>query len=216
MKKITLTAMSMCYLFANAQPNNPYDRTGMEFIESVKIIMSDIDHGKVKDVTQETIDYYQKQIPLTTNVDAGVAAEVIKTGQTKQFDPRVSIRNSTFSTGAKEILTTLSETLLITNDGDFTKQLIGLTNQVLKSTINSQEKEDILKLIAIEYHMGQQQYEERRGNCDLQTTDGPIKMTRKQCRKFLAFVGFMNGKDKCGIICGLGGALVSVLVGTTS
>lgn len=217
MKKLTLTVMSMCYLFSFAQPNNPYHKTGIEFIQSLKLINEDINRGKINDFSQETIDNYQNKLPLHTKIEANLAAEIVKVGQTNRFEPTAAIRNSTFSSGAKEILSTMLESQLTLDDANFLKYLHELTNTVLRSPISSNEREAILRFIAIQFHLTQHpDLQERRGTCEVETPFGTLKFSKKECRKYYAYEGFVKGYQYCGFLCGLGGALVGTLVGSSS
>ena len=65
-------------LSLQAQPNNPYDQTGRDFVKSCQILMAELTKGGIKTIDEPAIKKMQSMIPSKTQMNPSLAGEIMK------------------------------------------------------------------------------------------------------------------------------------------
>jgi hypothetical protein len=120
------------------QKNNPYDSVGKDFISDYKTVFEDYSSGKIKDVNQETINYYSNMFKLKSEIKVEDFAKIISSIN-KKNTPEEIIKNSSLSDFSKSILINVIKGTDIGQSVD----------KVMASNISKDEKEMILSTLSI-------------------------------------------------------------------
>ncbi|MDN3677423.1 hypothetical protein QWY90_08840 [Flavobacterium paronense] len=171
----------------NGQKNNPYNKVGDDFINAYKIISKDYKEGKIKDLNQETLDYYSKRLSLNYNIKLEEFAKILNS--IKSTTVETAINNSNLATFSKAILL---KSLKSTN-------ITGLVDDVNKSTISSSEKQMVLSTLSI---------------VNTFNTNGTVFPTQaNRCWICWVTLGAVTGNAICGPVCGLIGGVAGAILG---
>lgn len=185
MKKIFfgLFATFLIPTISFAQKNNPYNQRGLDMLTSVEIIMNDFKEGKIKDINQETLDYYSKSTPLNVNLNLETFSNVVKNVTQNKLDD--VLKASNLSTFTKEILKNA-----ISPNAD----IIKLVENVKNTKMALDEKEFILSSLAFIYNSNLNSQMSRQG-------DGLAGV----------LIGGAIGFPICGLPCGIGGMAIGFI-----
>ena len=171
----------------NAQKNNPYNYVGDDFVTAYKLISQDYKAGKIKDVNQETLDYYSKKLSLSYTMKLDEFAKIVNS--LKSTNVQTAISNSNLTTYSKDILLKSLKTT----------DLASLVDNVNKSTISSSEKQMVLSTLAV---------------FNAVNTNGAIFQPQaNRCWICWVGIGVITGNAICGPICGLAGGVAGAIFG---
>lgn len=143
MKKLVfgLIAIVMFGFVGNAQSNNPQNQFGVDVLNISQLIAQDYIDGKIKVVTQATIDsYFSKYLAKYPIASLDQYNKISDTFSKSTNE--TAIANSGLSAQGKDFLKrslTVSTTMLV--------------DQVKISNLASQEKETLLKYLAVNYNL---------------------------------------------------------------
>ncbi|MCX6323530.1 MAG: hypothetical protein NTZ41_04940 [Sphingobacteriales bacterium] len=207
MKKVFMNVMALLLIFSSkAQENNPYSKRGIDYFASLNIISADYQAGKVKEINEASLKTYSKLVPLQNQVSSELAANILKTTKAPGYSLTGLISNSSFSAFTKKMVPQLLNVKALPRQ-EFQLFLCDKVNEVNKQALNPNEKEMLLSLIAISYH-APASVTSRRSECNIQTPTYSGPASNDVCVTAGAIAGFFIGLPLCGILCGLGGALI--------
>ena len=203
------------------QTNNPYDSQGIQYINSLSLIRDDFFAGKATEFNDATLSYYSRQVPLRNKVSVDLAATVVNNMKDPVFSYTTAIDRSSLSGFSKNTLKTVITNEHHLDNSGYQADLVSRTNDVLTAAIPATEKEFVLSLIAIAYHTADPGSSEvlangRQRGCWINGPYGSGPGTREQCIAAGALIGGVIGYSICGILCGLGGAIVGGVAGALS
>jgi hypothetical protein len=208
MKKVLLQILGILLVFAgHAQENNPYNKRGADYMASLNIISTDYRAGKVKEINDASIKTYSRLVPLQNQVSTDMAASLLKTIKAPGYTLATAIANSSLSAYGKNTVNRLLNVKGLPAD-EFKTSLSNLVTEIRAARIADAEKEQLLTLLAVSYHsigmpsMG-------RSNCNVVTSTYTGPVDESVCVAAAAISGFFFALPICGILCGLGGALVA-------
>lgn len=143
MKKLVfgLIATVMFGFVGNAQSNNPQNQFGIDVVNVSQIIAKDYIDGKIKVVTQATIDTYFSKYSANYPIASLDQYNKISDAFSKSTN-ETAIANSGLSAQGKDFL---KRSLIVST----TK----LVDEVKISNLVTQEKETILKYLAVNYNL---------------------------------------------------------------
>lgn len=207
MKKVWMNVMALLLIASSqAQENNPYSKRGIDYYASLNIISADYQAGKVKEINEASLKTYSKLVPLQNQVSSELAASILKTIKAPGYSFAGLITNSSFSAYTKSMVPQLLNVKALPKQ-EFQLFLRDKVNEVNKQVLNANEKEMLLTLIAISYH-APVSVTSRRSDCYIQTQTYSGPASNDVCVAAGAIAGFFIGLPLCGILCGLGGALI--------
>lgn len=198
MKKILfgITATVSLVLNVSAQKNNPYNGVGVDFVKSLKILQSDYDNGKIKAIDQKTTDYYISILPSKAQVNAEVVSKTVDALKNSNYTE--VIKNSKLTSFSKDVL------LLSQKNG---ADITGLVDKVKTQKLSAAENELVLTSLAMTYNLGQTT---ALSKCTVNGQTGP-----NACQALGAITGLYIGNALCGPLCGIGGAIIGGIFGST-
>ena len=192
-----------------AQPNNPYNQRGIDFGNSIDLISSDFNAGKVKEFNDETVGQYSKLIPLQNQTSMDLVTSIMKTIKSPGFRIENVINNGTATDYTKQSIKEFFNPKNLPAE-DFKRFLSGKADEVTKAKIPQPEKEFLLSMTAIAYN--NMYYTSRaKAQCYIGTEQG---YSNVPCYLAGAFVGATIGFYACGVWCALGGAVVGAVLGS--
>lgn len=214
MQKIfCLLVFSLCSFLGSAQSNNPFDQRGKDVLNAANAILADIAAGKVKEVSQATInDYYKRLLPNYQPVTLDVFNKLMDLGQ--KTTTKDAIENFGLSAAAKNIV-------YKSFDGASTTSLV---DEVNRSNLSTKEKEAVLTYLAINYHVAKFTAPGR----EKLSGKGPSALLVQPEMSFaplntaaltpqaalwgglLAYMGFYM----CGPWCAIAGGIVGLIIGS--
>lgn len=189
-----------------SQDNNPYSKRGADYITSLNIISTDFNAGKVKEINPESLNKYSRLIPLQNQISVDMAAVIVKTIKAPGYSLAGLVKKSSFSVYVKETALQLLNVNKISPD-QFLEFLSKKTDEIKSAMINEQEKEMLLTLVAISYHSSTS-LAGRRNGCYVETNTYSGPVPHETCISAAATAGFFIALPICGILCGLGGAII--------
>ena len=181
---------------AESQKNNPYNSLGVDFVKSLKILQSDYNCGKINSIDEKTIDYYLSVLPSKADVNEEVVGAVVNAMKSSNYTEVVT--NSKLTDFAKETLLQSQK-----NGADIN----GLVEKVKDQKLSPSENETVLTSLAITYNLSQTAALSR---CTVNGQTGP-----NACQAAGALIGFYLGDVICGPLCGIGGAIIGAIWGST-
>lgn len=198
MKKFVLGIIATVSFAFNAigQENNPYNATGVDFVKSLRILQDDYDSGKVKTIDKITTDYYLNTLPIKAEINEEVLGATVNAMKTSNY--KEVINNSKLTDFAKQTLLQSQK-----NEAD----LKGLVEKVKKQKLSSSEEQTVLTSLAITYNLNQTA---ALSKCTVNGQTGP-----NACQVAGAIIGFALGDIICGPLCGIGGAIIGAIWGST-
>lgn len=198
MKKFFFGIIATASLVLNlsAQNNNAYNKVGVDFVKSLKIIQSDYDNGKIKTIDQKTADYYISIIPSKAEVNSDVISSTVNAMKNSNYTE--TVKNSKVSAFSKDILLQSQK-----NAADIS----GLVEKVKNQKLNAAENELVLSSLAITYNLSQTS---ALSKCTINGQTGP-----NACQASGALIGLMVGSAICGPFCGIGGAIIGGIFGSS-
>lgn len=198
MKKLVLSIIVTASFAFNAsgQKNNPYNSLGIDFVESLKILQNDYNSGKIKEIDQKTTDYYLGILPIKAEVNAEVVGATVNA--MKSSNSSEVIKSSNLTDFSKEIL------LKSQIKNNSIEQLV---ENVKNRKLSESENQIVLTSLAITYNLTQTTALSR---CTIEGETGP-----NACQAAGALVGMLAGTAICGPICGVGGAIIGAIWGST-
>lgn len=204
--------MLIAAYFSNAQENNPYNKAGVDFASSLKIITEDFKAGKVKDFSNEAIEAYSQKLPLKAEVNMDLASKVFSTIKAKDFDFVKTVKESTFSETSKEFFITAVVNPNKLDSKRMKAYLINKTAEIKKSELADSEKEMVLSLISIIYNSNEL-LNDSKVTCSYSGPEGAVPM---DCGSAGTIIGGIIGWSICGPLCGLGGAIIGGVAASLS
>lgn len=144
MKKIFLGLVASVFFLPNvsAQTNNPMNQFGSDVVAAAKVIYQDYRNGKLNNIDQQQLDQYSKTLlpehPSISLEDFNLVLSTLKNANNTSI-----IENSKYSEEGKGFLKKSLESYSITK----------LVDEVQKSKIDKSEKENILRVLAINYNL---------------------------------------------------------------
>lgn len=209
-KTFPLIIVLFAAYFSNAQDNNPYNKVGIDFASSLKIISEDFKAGKVKDFSNEAIESYARKLPLKAEVNMDLASKVFSTVKGKDFNFINTVKESAFSKTSKEFFIKAAVNPDKLDNKQMKAYLIDKTAEINKSQLADAEKQLVLSLISIIYNSNELS---RDSYC---TISGPEGSGPIDCGTAGTIIGGIIGWSICGPLCGLGGAIIGGVVGSLS
>lgn len=191
-----LIATATLVLNVSAQENNPFNKVGVDFVKSVKMIQKDYNDGKIKGIDQKTTDYYLSVIPSKADVTSEVVASTVNAMKNSNYSEVV--KNSTLSSFSKDILLRSQE-----NAADIS----GLVSDVINQKLSANENEMVLTSLAITHNLNQTS---SLSKCTVNGQTGP-----NACQAMGALIGLYIGNVICGPLCGVGGAIIGAIFGSS-
>ncbi|TBX70926.1 hypothetical protein EZL74_00045 [Flavobacterium silvisoli] len=176
---------------------NPYNSVGVDFVASAKTLQNDYNEGKIKAIDKGTTDYYQSILPLKTEVTEEVISATINAIKASNY--KEVVMNSKLSDFSKNILLESQ-----TNSPDFTVLVEKVNNN---NKLSESEREMVLTSLALTQNLNQTSALSR---CTINGQTGP-----NACQAAGALSGFIIGEAICGPLCGLGGAIIGAIFGST-
>ncbi len=217
--------LPVCLLFSPvvllAQPNNSFDKTGIDYVNSLGIIKKDFSTGRATDFSEATLNYYSASIPLKNQVSVDMAATIVNTMKSQAFSYTNVIDNSSLSPFSRGLIKSIINNDHHLDNMGYREDLGVKTEQVLTSDIPAREKEFVLSLVAVAYHIadpltqGDAPNARERG-CWINGPYGSGPGTQAQCIAAGALIGGVIGYSICGFLCGLGGAVIGGVAGALS
>lgn len=143
MKKTFYTLIATFLLTASSfgQNNNPYNQKGKEMVTTLEIIVNDFKAGKIKEINQETLDYYSAITPIKTSISLESVTEIVS--QLSGQDPENKLKNLPLSDFSKNILL---------KAGAPQADIIKLVDSVNSAKLKADEKEFLLTTLAFTYN----------------------------------------------------------------
>ncbi|WP_162127115.1 hypothetical protein [Flavobacterium phycosphaerae] len=175
--------------------SNPYNKVGVDFVASVKILKKDYNEGKIKSIDKETTDYYLGVLPLKAEINEEVTAATVNAIKTSNF--KEVVMNSKLSEFSKEILLASQ-----TNSPDFS----GLVQKVKNTKLPETESQLVLTSLAITENLNQTSALSR---CTVNGGTGP-----NPCEAAGAITGLIVGHAICGPLCGIAGSIIGAVFGS--
>jgi hypothetical protein len=171
----------------NGQKNNPYNNVGDDFITTYKLISQDYKAGKIKDINQETLDYYSKKLSLNYTIKLDEFGKIVYSLKSTTVEEAIS--NSNLTSYSKDILL---KSLKSTD-------LAGLVDNVNKSNISSSEKQMVLSTLAVFNAVN--------------TNNAIFQPQANRCWICWVGIGITTGNAICGPVCGLLGGVMGAIFG---
>lgn len=211
MKTLLLLMGSVLVSIAGiAQPNNPYNKRGIEFQTSIKIIQTDYYAGKVKEINNETIAKYEKSLPIQVQMNLSLANQVISTYKDPKFNFRNLVERSKLSAFGKDLMNFVINPQQL-DERTFKASLSKKVDELKSLKMESEEKELLFTVSAIAYNMSARDTAPR--ECSV---EGIYGNTPVPCWVAGAVSGAIVGYDTCGVWCAIGGAVVGAVSGLFS
>jgi len=220
MKKILNLVFAALFVTVNtvslAQSNNPYDQRGIDYMSSMQIISNDVKNRGVKDLSQSTLDYYSRKIPLQTQASEEMAGTILRTIKTPGFNLSAFVNNSALSKDAKRAIKDIYTGSRDQSPEAFRTALVAKVDHINEMALPPAEKELVLSLAAITYHAVSSNGQLRAPNpgedspCVIFGEGGSAPIP---CWVAGALAGGMIGASICGLWCGLGGAVIGGVIG---
>jgi hypothetical protein len=222
---IIVIAVGLCLLANHSfcQSNNPYNQKGIDYVNSLNIILDDVDSGQVSTIDQTVINNYTSTIPFIGQATVEMAGTIMNIVKTPKVKLDSVLENSTLSESSKNVLESVAN---YDNSGVISYQDF-LTETVTDITVNNiwdpvpqAEKEMVLTIIASAYHISgimngsgtTTALERRRNNpnpgCVAQSDTGETWLEPGGCIILGATVGAITGYSICGWLCAAGGAVI--------
>jgi|JI6StandDraft_1071083.scaffolds.fasta_scaffold56749_2 hypothetical protein len=215
MKKILFSLAASVFLVLNSfgQSNNPHNQLGLDVINIAQSFYKDYMEGKVKDVTQETLDeYFKKYLPNYGIVNVNDFNTIFKT--LKDSDNDLIIKNAKFSEEGKALLKKTLENHSITKLVDETKN----------SKISEEEKNSILCVLAINYNLIKPYFREtnqlgKGKGPNIEVVFNELEYNNSSLDSdglptiIWGGLGFITGNSICGLPCGVIGGAVGLVLG---
>ncbi|MCP9753058.1 hypothetical protein [Ferruginibacter sp. HRS2-29] len=206
----------LCIGTAYSQKNNPFAKRGAEFVESFNLIKKDYDAGNIKTLNEKTLAFYSSKVPLKNEVTINTATnvfKVIQSGKTKLGDV---VNNATVSEASKKIIIEIVRNQQALSEARFQDFLVRKNDEIASAKVSENEREILYTLSAIAYNVrisglasiSGMEFSRGRG-CLVQDEGGTAPMDNGWCVTAAATVGFLIGNGVCGILCGLGGAVIA-------
>ncbi len=211
MRNIFLLFAACSSLLSVAQENNPYNSKGQQYIASIKMIRDDFNAGKVKEFTEESLQYYSNLVPLKNEVNLDVATKVVQTVKNTNVDFNSIVNESSLTPNSKQLYREFYEQSVRLGAAGFREHLRKKVEVIKKSKIAESERESLLTLAAILYHGV-----EARNGCvtTITTADGVmVDDSGTGCVVLGMAIGYLAGNMICGTLCGIGGAIVGGIIG---
>lgn len=184
----------------NAKSQNPYEERGEKFLESYLLVLDDYNDGKIKEINEETLREYSDRVPVDNKVNLDIANQVVEKVKNSSIENEVE-KSSLLSSFSKSIF--LQSTV---NEANFEE----LTDQVLNRELPENEKELVLTKIAISKNLVN--YSNRNSTnssgCTVNGKPAP-------CGAVGAGIGLLAGTLICGPLCGVGGAIIGGIIGSS-
>jgi hypothetical protein len=191
-----------------AQPNNPYDKKGIEYIQSFDLIVKDYNEGKIKELNEEVLHYYSKVVPLQNSISMELASDIVKVFKKQPVHVEDLLNESKLSDYSKNVLTEFINPKESDREA-FLSFLIKKNEEILEIDIPSEEKELLLTLSAIYYNSSaMEKNASKKGDCGVQTEHGTTGVSNGTCILLAASIGAVVGFPVCGGLCALGGAIL--------
>lgn len=214
MKKLIfiVSATMLFTTFSFGQSNNPYYKTGTDILAAANVISKDYKDGKLKDISQATIDnYYKNLLPGYQTVKLEDFTKIVSVMKNATSDS--AIKNSGMSEQAKEFLrkslTDYSTTALV--------------DDVKKSKIAEDEKKHVLIVLAINYNLSKS-FENKKANSqsakgpnigfDIDFNDADLAVSHGITSQIWGVVGVVVGYAICGPGCAIAGGIIGLIIGT--
>jgi hypothetical protein len=204
-----------------AQTNNSFDKTGIDYVHSIEMIRTDFNAGRATDFSEAMLSYYSAKIPLKNQVSVDMTATILNTMKSVAFNYATVIDNSSLSSFSRSLIKDIIRNDDRFDNNGYRDDLGKKTDQVLSSAIPAGEKEFVLSLVAVAYHIadpltGGDAPNARERGCWINGPYGSGPGTQAQCIAAGALIGGVIGYSICGVLCGLGGAVIGGVAGALS
>jgi len=191
------------------QSNNPYNELGIDVAAAYRVIEKDFEEGRLKDIDQLTLDYYFKTVlsdyPKVKLAEFSRIFNTLKGATNKSI-----IGNSGYSNEAKVFL----------NKSLTNASITALVEEVKKSQITAVEKQDVLSVLAINYHLIRPLTEKNASKTKgpsmfFETSHTDLYNTNvdKGTTLIWGAIGFITGNSICGPTCGIIGGIIGLILG---
>lgn len=202
---VLFTPISFC------QSNNPQNQLGIEVVNLAKAIYADYTAGKIKEVNQETLDYYFDQyLPKYQKVELAAFNNVFNA--IKNSDNSSIIKNAGYSDQGTAFLKKSLQSYSITK----------LVDEVNASKISEKEKSAILSVLAINYNLMKPYFKENQPPAgkgpnassfedSLDLNSAPLSEGAPAI--IWGGLGFITGNAICGPLCGVFGGTIGLIFG---
>lgn len=194
------------------QHNNPKNQLGVDVANAFYVISNDLQEGKIKDISQSTLDqYFKNLLPAYPEIKLDEFNQIFQ--NLKNSDNKTIIANSGISEEAKQFL----EKSL--TDYSITK----LVDEVRASKIQDSEKEEILSVLAVNYNLitakdsgtGIFRSTGKGPNSDYISEKTMLRpdLLQKGTTLIWGALGFVTGSSICGLPCGIIGGVIGLVLG---
>lgn len=215
----TCCIAALCASVLQAQPNNPYNQAGIDFVKSAQLIAKEIKTGSVKTADEATIKKLQAIIPSKTQMSPTLAGEVLRAVTKSPLPFSETLTASSLKPEVQREISLMLEHRIASDETKHQAWLTEKTDNLLKSVFDARDKELLLSLVAIQYHQGEFG-DMGRIRCNTSVNGRVVDEGEgMECAGAAALVGFTIGYTFCGFYCGLGGAVVgfvAVAIGSIS
>ncbi len=202
-----------------AQPNNPYNRAGTDFVKSAQVIASELKKGNIKNADEATISQIQSSIPTKTQMNPSLAGEIMKNIAQNPLPFSSVLKSSSLKPELQREVSMMLEHLVSSKTEMHKAWLTEKAESYLKTALEKDDKEILLTLVAIMYN-ADQFGSMARIRCNTSVNGRVVNEGEgMECAGAATLIGFTLGYTFCGFYCGLGGALigfVAVAVGSIS
>jgi len=213
MKTLCSVLFSLLAFSSIAQPNNPYQKRGAEFLSSVFMIRDEIKTGSVKEFNEGFIQAYAKKVPFPVQANLELAVQVYK----QLHDPAFSLDRLISTARVSDASKKFTHQLLypgLAKGENMQGYLTKLTEQVNQTSMDPVEKETLLTLYAVRYEL-ETNLSSRRSICDLELPNGyTLNVSNGVCIAAFTVAGAYIGAQICGLKCAVAGAVIGAVVGT--
>ena len=211
MKKIILLAILIFSVgYSIAQPNNPFNQVGMDFVTSFNIINQDLKDGKINSLNNETLNYYESILPSNISLNDTTAIQIYRETNNKLEVDSV-VNNSSYSIEAKN---TIKEVMITTQSSlniDNLKAYLTLKCEEINidtSHYSVVDKKMLYSQIAIIYNFIPYVSAVSRSSVDNPIPCSADSNIEGACLIVIVGIGYLVGESICGNICGIGGAII--------
>ncbi len=189
-----------------AQSNNPYAYVGKDYLASYERVEKDYQEGKIKELNEATLQFYQEQLPLQHRMNMDLAAEVIRTYK----DQPISLSRLMDKARVSEFTRKATLDILFNSRNldysEFKPMLVSMNDEISRQEISKEEKQLLYTLTAIGYALPDKGEMSKKG-CRVETVEGNNDLGYWDCILLSAGIGVYIGWPFCGFWCGLGGGL---------
>lgn len=182
------------------QSNNSYNQTGVDMVEYIITLETDIKNEEITALDCETVDRYTDSFNIEHHDACDLAESIYSILTNPGFSYSNYVNGTGLSSAAKTVLIDLCYQSTTLTDEDFSDYIEHTVDDVNGSSLGNDEKAIILKICAFGWNALNTSGYSSREPCD-------------GCAFIGGVVGIVGGSLLCGPVCGIVGGLVGFVVG---